>query len=325
MKFIPGCFVVAILAGSARADSIWISTSGSTANAIETNDSTITKVEGNRLYFIAGNAETSREFSQISRIAVADDPALTAAELDYSKGQWDAAADDYQRAMAAPARAWMKDWEAVRLLDSAAKAGRFDAAVSAYVSLVQSRPDIAEKSRPVASAAKPSQLDAAATQLTTATTRAGYTDSQQRSLLTLLFDVQQARNDTPAAAAVADKLLKLAPSDAAQSARWRLAIASSMIDRHDFPAALAAIQANRAAFTDPATQSQAMFLIARAKEAAATDPDSLKDAALAYMRVVSFFKDTPGAVHVNDSLQRAAAILDRLNDKPAADRLRASQ
>ncbi len=219
----------------------------------------------------------------------------------------------------------MKDFEAVRLLDSAAKAGRFDAAVTAYVSLVQTRPDMAEKNRPAVGYAKASQLDAAAAELTAAAARSGYTDAQQRSILSLLFDVQQARNDLSAAGNVGQQLLKIPnPPDAGQTARWRLAVAASLIANHDYAGAIAAVEKDRASFTDPATQAEALYVIARAKEAAASDANSLKDAAIAYMRIVAFFKDSPGAPHVNDSLQRAAAILYRLNDKEAAERLRAS-
>jgi len=80
----------------------------------------------------------------------------------------------------------------------------------------------------------------------------------------------------------------------------------------------------KASFVDPAQQADALFILAEAKYALALnkkDAGDLKDAALAYMRVVANFKDAPNHPHVPESLLRTANIEEQLNDAPAAQLL----
>ena len=53
---------------------------------------------------------------------------------------------------------------------------------------------------------------------------------------------------------------------------------------------------------------------------AGPSPDALKDAALAYLRVVTFGSDLPDRPHVAEALLRAAQLQEKLNDPTAAGR-----
>ncbi len=75
-------------------------------------------------------------------------------------------------------------------------------------------------------------------------------------------------------------------------------------------------------FIDASQQAEALFILAECRPAlAGNEKDALKDAALAYMRVVAVAKDEPGRPRVVDSLLKTAAILESLNEPQSAARL----
>jgi TolA-binding protein len=51
------------------------------------------------------------------------------------------------------------------------------------------------------------------------------------------------------------------------------------------------------------------------------DPTALKDAAIAYLRVVAHFKEAANAPHVPEAMMGAASILEELGDTAGALRL----
>jgi len=268
--------------------------------------------------------ESSRPIEQIVRIAVDDEPTLTAGEEAFAAGKFDVATDNYLKAIKSTKKDWVKDWTAKRLITAADKAGRFDAAVVAYIAAVLRNPAKAP--------AKPAMPDAKSTYLATAVADVQQALSGQRlnaeqrqALQSFLLDLHRARGDQKALGETMQQMVKTGaaassdPTAAGALARLKLDVARVALDGKQYKKALDEIQANRNAFVQPADQAKALFYLAQAQEGlAGEDAAQLQDAALAYMRVVAHCKDAPGKPHVVESLMKTADILERTKNGPAA-------
>jgi tetratricopeptide (TPR) repeat protein len=145
----------------------------------------------------------------------------------------------------------------------------------------------------------------------------------------MLLDVTRAQGDLVAASAVAEQLLKSAPSDVADPAVAHLVadihlnIARLAIAQKDHAKAAKQIESNRQLFTDPVQQGEALYLLAWVSDTQSQDksPDALKDCALGYMRAVSVARQTPSKNHVPESLMRVAQIQEQLGDLKSASAL----
>ena len=152
-------------------------------------------------------------------------------------------------------------------------------------------------------------------------------DAQQAALLGFLVDIQRARQDGAAeqqALAKLDDVLARDPNNPAAGqimARRKLQSAQQALAAKDYAKAIAEIESNRQRFTDPQQQADALFVVAQSRYALAQtskDATALKDAGLAFMRVVANFKDLPQHPHVVESLMQTAAIHEQLNEPQTA-------
>lgn len=316
--------VATLAAGNVRADELWIGSGGS--GAIQIKGATIVRIEAGQIFFLAAGKETSRELGKIQRIMVENEPALNAAEEAYVAAKWNDAVDGYQKTIRATTKAWLKDWSTSRLIDSANKSGRFDAAVSAYLAMLLKDPGSAAAMRPTLPNERSTYLDQAVSEVNAALSGKTLTDEQRQSLLTFLIDLHRARNDKPALERVAeqiDELLAKDPNNPAAGqaiARRKLQRAAKAIEARDYRNAVAEIESARARFTEPQQQAEALFLLAEAVYGQ-SDPknhNSLKDAALAYMRVVAHFKNDPQRPYVAEALLRTATIHEQLGEPQTA-------
>jgi TolA-binding protein len=154
--------------------------------------------------------------------------------------------------------------------------------------------------------------------------------AQKQALQAFLLELQRRRNDATGAAKTSEQILQAGaatgadPNAAAALVKLKLDAATAAIQKKDYPAAVNEITSNARLFTAPRDQAQALYLLAEAKLGVAGsqhEPTAWQDAALAYMRVVAHFKETPGAPYVAASLLRTAQIEEHLNDLPAAKAL----
>ena len=73
------------------------------------------------------------------------------------------------------------------------------------------------------------------------------------------------------------------------------------------------IEANKAVFTEPAAQAEALYDLAKAKDAmAGSDPGKLQDAAIAYMKLVAHFSGKSVGTNAPAALLRVGAIEEQL-------------
>jgi hypothetical protein len=269
--------------------------------------------------------------SPVSRLLLDDEPDWNAAEQAGAVEQWDAATDAYLKTLRTTQKPWLKTRVSLRLLDVAAKAKRYDAVVTAYLSLVRTDPAQALAHRPTLPEAHSSYVDSAVAAADRALAEPNLTDDQKQSLLSLQLDLHRVRKDDARADQVLRQLNELTaspaggpPGAARRFADTKLTAARLSYDRKDYEAVIATITTARPAITDPAQQEDALYLLAQSLDAraaaAGNPPDALKDAGLAYMRVVAHFQDLPANRRVADALAGCASVLERLKQtKIAAD------
>jgi tetratricopeptide (TPR) repeat protein len=236
--------------------------------------------------------------------------------------------DNFQKALRTSAKPWVKDWSAMRLIDAANKSGRLDAAVAAYIQMLLKDPATAAGMKPTLPDSKSSYLDSAVKDVNTALNDSKLTPDQRRSLLGFLIELQQARKDAAGEDAAYELLAKVPGGDPNDInlkrvlARRKISTAQRALDAKNYRQAIDEIEAAKANIVDPAQQADALFILAEARYAlAGTDPSALKDAALAYMRVVALAKDDAGRPHVVDSLLKTGGILEQLGEPQSAGRL----
>jgi TolA-binding protein len=140
------------------------------------------------------------------------------------------------------------------------------------------------------------------------------------------MDLHRARNDRAAeqrAATQLDELLAKDPNNpaaAAAIARRNLLAATRSLEGRDFRKAIDQINASRDRLAEPAQQAEALYILAEARYGLA-DPkssDALKDAALAYMRVVAHFRNDPARPFVPQSLLRTGQIHEQIGEPQTA-------
>jgi TolA-binding protein len=329
----PLTFLAAILLplAAVSADTIWHKSPGA-RQALMYENVKIEKVEGDSLVFISASGnETRKKLAEISRIAMDDEPALSAAETAFDAGNFAGSIDGYRKAAQASSRDWVRKRSALRLIDAGKLVPDFAASVAGFAYLATIDADAALQAKPAIPPDAPKVLlSAAADQVSEAEGISGITPDQDRVLLNFRVELLTAAHDTDGAAAALKELDKLGgsappgsgpgantPADAAAINRARaeqtLNEARVALAQKDYGRVQAAISGGQAAIVDPMQQDEALFILAQSKEASAgTDPTALTDAGVAYMRVVANFRNVQGAPHIAESLMKTAAIEEKL-------------
>jgi TolA-binding protein len=300
------------------ADSIFVGT-------LERANVTIRDFKGATLQFDIAGRPSETDATRISKLVIPSEPQLTAAEQAFATEKWDEAVDAYQRLLRTAAKPWVKDWSGFRLAIAAGKSGRFDAAATAYVQMLIKDPVGAASVKPAMPDSKSTYLDTAITTTNTALADSKLTNDQKRALLGFLIEIQQAKKNPAGEDAAYEQLIKLPGADlndpTAQRvlARRRIASAMQSLANKSYAKVIDEINSNRTLFIDPAQQSEALYLLAEARLGiAAADPSAMKDAALAYMRVVAQSNALSGKPFVLPALQKTAEIMEKIGEPKSA-------
>jgi TolA-binding protein len=302
--FAAGAGAGAGVGGEARADSIFVASSAGGA-ALEVPVTSITGIEAGQLLFqtVAGG-QSKRAISQIVRLRVDSQPALTAAEEAYQARRFEVATTDYLKAMRSSGNPWVGQWSAPRLLESAQQAGRFDAAATAYIQMMMDNPASAggvKLAAPTVADAKQTQVAEAVGQTTAALKNPQLSAESKAGLEKFLAELQRiqgasaAPGAAPAAPAVTASARPAAsappggsastgaPAPSAASAaspvQASLDAAAAALARKDFTGAIAAINASRTTFVHPADQARALFILAEAQAGLAETSAAVSPAA----------------------------------------------
>lgn len=271
----------------------------------------------------------AEQATQPARMVVPDEPDWNAAEDLNVAGKFDQATDGYLRVLRVSTKGWLKARAAGRLLEVAPKASRWEAAVAGYLAMVKLDPGKALAVRPALPETDSTYVDTALAETRKALAEPNLTGEQRQALLGLQLDLYRVRKDDAKADATLAQLNGTLSADAAgptavrRFADLKLSTARLAVERGEFDKAIEELRAARTAFTEAGQQEEALFMLGQAAEGRATkagDDGGLKDAALAYMRVVTHFQDVPDNRRVAAALVRTGAILEKLGaTKQAAD------
>jgi outer membrane protein assembly factor BamD (BamD/ComL family) len=316
--------VVVMSLSAVRADTIWI---GDTPrDNIKVDGVKIMGPKGpDRLgYMTDQGMNTSSPFSKLQRINIDGETSFNAAEDAYANKDYDTAITDYQSLLQSSSKDWMQTRAAMRLIQAGKAKNRYDAQVSAYVTLLEKAPEAAAQNKPSQPPEHSPDLDAALASISKALDDSSLGNPQKSALLNLQLQIDQARGDTAASQATLKQLVALGGASDAMKATIKLGDANVAYQSKEYPQAIADIEQNKALFTDPDQQVEALFVLAQSKYAVdgdKTDPDVLKDLALNYIRVVTFGSQLEDKPHVAESLDKAAEIEVKLKDPAAAVQL----
>jgi len=305
----------------ALADAVYQSSAGKAASALKIPDVKITRIETDKLFFETAGRETSRDIKVVARIEVEGQSALNAAEEAFEKDDWPAATAAYQQVLLAPAKPWIKDWVELRLLQAASHTGNFPAAFPGYLRLIQKDPAMAARYKPPLPEPTSPHLDAALAEAQKLLANPRLTDDQKRALYSFQAEIYRHKGDGRNAAVVAEKMSALPGATTEAQAQVKLELAKIALADKDYKKTANLIQSSRTLFTDPIQQADALYLLAEAQYGLAKDEAALKDAALAYMRVVAHFANAEGKPHVADSLFMTAKIHEQLKEPETATRI----
>ena len=319
-----------LIASPATADTVWTLASGANAKPFERPKVKIEGMQGDGLLFRSASQDRAAEpkpIGEIWRIQVDDEPALNAAETAYVADKWDDAVSNYQRAINASRKDWVKQYATLRLLGAAEKSGKFSAAAAAYITLVQRDPTTAARVKPDVPKEKNAELPPAINAVKAALADGKLKAAQKNRLQAFLVELYIANGQLEEAAALGGQVGQSAtrsrdaadngPGKGEVALKLQLAIAS--LKQKKYEEAITSIDSIAASLTDPEQQAQALFCVAEARAGqAGDDPAKLKEAALAYMRVVAHFKNDANAPHVAESLLKTGVMLEQAKLLPDA-------
>jgi hypothetical protein len=284
-----------------RADTIWTSSPTGT-------EGRIIRIEGGILQMqtTTGNMRELR-LETITKIKADNDPALTDAEEAFAQQKWEAAAVAYDRALNGAKAEWVKDRAVSRLIIAAGKTqGNFPLAANAFAQLALRDPIGAGDRKPAIPADKAQVAKAIPLVERAFNTRA---NDLLRGFLGELYIA----NGQPEKA---NALLAQAGAGA-KNPSLSLLTAKAALAAKNYPGAVTAIEQNRALFTTPDQQLDALYTLAEAKAAQAADAAKKQDAAIAYMRVVAHFNDRQD-IRVVEALMKTAMLLEQLGQPTEA-------
>lgn len=299
-----------------------------TINKLTYSDVRVTGVKDGEISYIVRGNEVRKPLAQVEKIVLTDEPAFNAAEEAFASKQWDPATEGYEKTLRTTQKAWLKDWVALRLLESANQAGRFDAAIKAYVAMAEKSPESVRAITLKMPKADSAYLTEAIKLVDSAIAKAKQNGTKE-VLLNLLIDLNKTKGDLNGANAALQRRMELAAADPSNPDRARaagslklkairLALASKEYDK-----VIQLVEQEVGGLSEPADRADALFCLAEAHAAKAGDAkaaDVWKDVALAYMRVVA--QGPASTPPVPAALLKVAEIhASKLNEKETAIRI----
>ena len=323
IAFLLGALLTSALAS---ADAVWIQSG--TGNPIALGDVKVTGVEADALLVTTNSGrQTSKPLAQVPQIKLDDEPAFSTAEEAFRGSDFPAAVENYRKTLQTSTKAWLKERCALRLVQSANKSNNFPAAVEGFVDLLQIQPAVATDNKP-AIPKQTTAIDQAIAYLKEASKSPHLTGDQKTVLGNYLVELYNAKGDTASANATLGQVTKggadagaVTADNRRVAADLKLTEARQAYSQRQYAKAAQVLNANGGLFSEPQERAEAMYLLAQSTAAAvgnSDDPNQLKDAALAYMRVVAICEGMPGKPHVAESLLSVAAIEEKLKNTKEA-------
>jgi hypothetical protein len=308
-----------------HADTLWIGDT-TVARAIKSDNVKVTAVKDDTVNYTSDTGMQAKQpLKKLVQINIDGESAFNTAENAYGTGDFDSAITNYQQVLqSASSKDWMQSRAASRLIAAAKSKNRYDAEVSAYCSLLVKDPTAAAANKPGSPPEHSQYLDSALTSVGKTLDAGNLNATQKSTLLTLQLEIDRAKGDKAAVNATLGQLVAMGAADPGVVAMLKIASANVDLDAKNYEKAITDIDTNRALFTEPDQQVDALYVLAQAHNGVdgnTNDAEKLKDLAIGYMRVVTFGGKLPDRPHVADSLVAAAEIETKLNEKAAAIQL----
>jgi tetratricopeptide (TPR) repeat protein len=319
--WLAACWLMVV---AARADSI-------NYGGLVVNNISIDKFDGKQIYYRteSGNVD-QRVVSDRVKINVNDEPNLDLAEDAFGAANWSDAVDGYMKAIRSTNKPWVRDYASVRLQTAAAKSHRFDAAVAAWVQEVNHDPKWAAAHTPTLPAdSNSTYLRTAVTQLETAAAGAKDDVDKVATIRTFQLQIAKAMHDDQLISDLASELTALLSQhqttalnsdDVHAVVMAQLGLVHVSLDKKDFATAQKKLLQLKGSVVEPADQADWLWCDAQAKAGPIgndKDAAALKDAELAYMRLVAHF---PNSAQAPQALYNTAELMERGGDiKTALD------
>jgi TolA-binding protein len=327
-RLIVSTLGLAMTAGAALADDVYVR-SGKEAAELPLKNITVRSVKDGELYFTINTRETHRPVSEISRLELTGETQFNAAEKAFSearvakdeagaKAKYAEAVTGYTATIGATNKPWLKDYAALRMQIAAPRSGRFDAALSAWKSMVEKDPAAAMKSKPSVDGIDPKSqyLANGAKDLLAAANAAGKPEVR-KAYLDLLSDVQTAMGDAEGAIKTAEMKVALGGTPE-EVAELGVKLAENDLANKRYDAAAGRLsKLNMAALPDSG-RAEATYILAECKGARlqpGSPADEWKDLALDYMKVVAGYPTSPNA---GAALLKVAEIHETLKEPETA-------
>ncbi|MDB5319785.1 MAG: hypothetical protein JWN40_1416 [Phycisphaerales bacterium] len=315
-------------AGAALADDVYVR-SGKEAAELPLKNITVRSVKDGELYFTINTRETHRPVGEISRLELTGETQFNAAEKAFSDGRvakdeavakakYAEAVTGYTATIGSTNKPWLKDYAALRMQIAAPRSGRFDAALTAWKTMVEKDPASAMKSKPSVEGidAKSQYLVNGARELLASANAAGKPEVR-KAYLDLLGDVQTAMGDTEGAIKTAEMKVSLGgtPEEIAELA---VKLAENDVTNKRFDAAAARLtKVDMAALSDGG-RGEATYILAECRAAKlqpGSPADEWKDLAVDYMKVVAGY---PTSANAGAALLKVAEIHETLKEPETA-------
>jgi tetratricopeptide (TPR) repeat protein len=296
-------------------------------NRLEYKDCRVNGLEGDAIVFDFSGRPQKKPISEVTKIVIDNEPAFNNAEALFAQQQWDKATDEYEKAVRATNKAWIKEWCSVRLLEAAKMGGRFDVVVRNYIAVALKTPETARGIALTLPRADSAYLPEAIKAAQAACDAASANPKAQEVLGKLLVDLYTAKGDAKGAEVATQRLAEFSaranpnsPETIKLLMKVKLAKISTDLAAGKFDEVIKGIEAEAPNIIEPADQINMLWALAEARKGklgTGGTKDDWKEIAIAYMRVVANGK--PADPKVIDSLLKVAEIhATKLDDKPAA-------
>lgn len=288
---------VILTANIAFADDIYVK-SGTTELPLK--NVTINRVKDGEVYFQISGRESHRTITDINRMVIVGEDAFSKAEQAFAdavkatdekvaKAKYAEAVTGYQAALKS-SKPWLKEFAAVRLQTAAPKSGRFDAAVGAWIPMVQANAAGALKSKPALEGIeKDSKYLAEAVKTLNAAASSTSKQEEKLAYLQFLGEVQTYMGDADASLKTFETIVQISGTPE-QKDELAIKKGSAALAKKDYEGATAAIKGVSSVDALPDNlKGEYNFISAEcasAKLQPTSPAEAWKDVAIDYMRVV---------------------------------------
>lgn len=312
--------VAALPAVASARDTVWLP-------GLERKGLLVTDIKDGKIHIkvITDGRLDTIELERATKMRIEGEVPFNAAEEAFEKKDYATALAQYQRAITATGKPFLKTRAVARMLEAAGHTKQFEAQVTAWAEFAKIDPASAATKKPVLVADK-AKLNAVVPTLERAAADRpndvlrGFIVELALAIPNIELAKKYGGGGTTTVAPPIPGRDDTKTEDMSAQAAGRINQAKIALATKNYAGVLAAIEGGggRAAFTKPDQQFEALTLLAEARGGSARDPATWHEAAVAYMRVVSHAAalGKGNDADVADAMYKAATIIETKLNQP---------